>query len=106
MFLRFMGGCETSPQEIIQVGGKAIQVALSGMLLTFVLGFGYLSLRHQPAHEAMFLGTAMVATCVGITARVLSDMGMLQTPSPKIILASAFFDGVLGMLMFSFVIRV
>ena len=106
IFLLFMVGLETSPQEIIQVGGKAIQVALSGMLLTFVLGFGYLSLRHQPAHEAMFLGTAMVATSVGITARVLSDMGLLQTPSAKIILASAVFDDVLGMLLLAFVVGV
>jgi len=106
IFLLFMVGLETSPQEIIQVGGKAIQVALSGMLLTFVLGFGYLSLRHQPAHEAMFLGTAMVATSVGITARVLSDMGLLQTPAAKIILASAVFDDVLGMLLLAFVVGV
>src|SRR5712691_4449673 len=106
IFLLFMVGLETSPQEIIQVGGKAIQVALSGMLLTFVLGFGYPSLRHQPAHEAMFLGTAMVATSVGITARVLSDMGLLQTPSAKIILASAVFDDVLGMLLLAFVVGV
>src|SRR6266849_4563889 len=106
IFLLFMVGLETSPREIIPVGGKAIQVALSGMLLTFVLGFGYLSLRHQPAHEAIFLGTAMVATSVGITARVLSDMGLLQTPAAKIILASAVFDDVLGMLLLAFVVGV
>jgi Kef-type K+ transport system membrane component KefB len=106
VFLLFMVGLETSPKQIIQVGGKALQVAASGMVVTFVLGFGYLMLRHQAAHEAVFVATAMVATSVGITARVLADMGLLQTPSAKIILASAVFDDVLGMLLLAFVVGV
>jgi Kef-type K+ transport system membrane component KefB len=106
IFLLFMVGLETSPQQIIQVGGKALQVALSGMVVTFGLGFGYLALRHEPLHEAIFIATAMVATSVGITARVLSDMGLLQTSAAKIILASAVFDDVLGMLLLAFVVGV
>ncbi len=106
IFLLFMVGLETSPKEIIKVGGKALQVAISGVFVTFVLGFGYLFLRHQPAHEAMFLATAMVATSVGITARVLADMGLLQTPSAKIILSAAVFDDVLGMVLLALVIGV
>jgi Kef-type K+ transport system membrane component KefB len=106
IFLLFMVGLETSPQQIIQVGGKALQVALSGMVVTFGMGFGYLALRHQPLHEAMFVATAMVATSVGISARVLSDMGLLQTSSAKMILASAVFDDVLGMLLLAFVVGV
>jgi Kef-type K+ transport system membrane component KefB len=106
IFLLFMVGLETSPQQIIQVGGKALQVALSGMVVTFGLGFGYLALRHQPLHEAMFVATAMVATSVGITARVMSDMGLLQTSAAKVILASAVFDDVLGMLLLAFVVGV
>src|SRR5260370_2693669 len=85
VFLLFMVGLETSPKEIIKVGGKALQVAISGVFVTFVLGFGYLFLRHQPAHEAMFLATAMAATSVAITARALADLGLLQTPSATLI---------------------
>src|SRR5260370_20252902 len=106
VFLLFMVGLETSPKEIIKVGGKALQVAISGMFVTFVLGFGYLFLRHQPAHEAMFLATAMVATSVGITARRLADMSLLQKASAKIILSAAVFDDVLGMVLLALVIRV
>jgi|SRR5579859_1263562 len=106
VFLLFMVGLETFPKQIIQVGGKALQVAISGMAVTFALAFGYLIARHQAAHEAMFVATAMVATSVGITARVLADMGLLQTASAKIILAAAVFDDVLGMLLLAFVVGV
>jgi Kef-type K+ transport system membrane component KefB len=106
VFLLFMVGLETFPKQIIQVGGKALQVAISGMAVTFALAFGYLIARHQSAHEAMFVATAMVATSVGITARVLADMGLLQTASAKIILAAAVFDDVLGMLLLAFVVGV
>ena len=106
VFLLFMVGLETSPQQIIRVGGKALQVALTGMLVTFALAFGYLIANHQSAHEAVFVATAMVATSVSITARVLSDMDLLQTRAAKIILAAAVFDDVLGMLLLGFVVGV
>ena len=106
VFLLFMVGLETSPQQIIRVGGKALQVALTGMLATFALAFGYLIAHHQSAHEAMFVATAMVATSVSITARVLSDMDLLQTQAAKIILAAAVFDDVLGMLLLASVVGV
>ena len=106
VFLLFMVGLETSPKQIIRVGGKALQVALTGMLATFALAFGYLIADHQSAHQAMFVATAMVATSVSITARVLSDMDLLQSRAAKIILAAAVLDDVLGMLLLAFVVGV
>ena len=54
--------------------------------------------------EAMFIGTALVATSVGITARVLADRGFLTTTEARIILAAAVIDDVLGMLVLSLVV--
>src|SRR5436305_1011854 len=70
VFLLFGVGLETQPKEIIGVGRKALEVALAGIVLPFGLGFAYMILRHNPPHESTFVAAAMVATSVGITARV------------------------------------
>jgi Kef-type K+ transport system membrane component KefB len=51
----------------------------------------------------MFIGTAMVATSVGITARVMGDLGALKTRAAKIILSAAVFDDILGMVLLAVV---
>jgi Kef-type K+ transport system membrane component KefB len=53
--------------------------------------------------QAMFVGTAMVATSVGITARVLSSMGLLDAPTARIILGAAVIDDILGLLVLAIV---
>ncbi len=51
----------------------------------------------------MFVGAALVATSVGITARVLGNLGMLDAPTAKIILGAAVIDDILGLLILSVV---
>ena len=53
--------------------------------------------------ESIFVGAAMVATSVGITARVLGDLGVLSTTTAKIIMGAAVFDDILGMLLLAIV---
>lgn len=103
IFLLFTVGLETSPADLIRVGGKSLRVALFGVLLPFFLGFGYLLLRHETKHEAAFVGAAMVATSVGITARILRDMHVLKSPAAQIILGAAVFDDILGMILLAVV---
>jgi Kef-type K+ transport system membrane component KefB len=97
-------GLETRPKELIRVGASALGVATAGMALPFLLGFAYMMLRHHPAHEATFIAAAMVATSVGITARVLDDLGVMQTRAAKIILGAAVFDDILGMVLLAVLI--
>jgi len=104
VFLLFMVGLQTQPQELIAVGHKALQVALAGMVVPFVAGFGYLFLRHQPAHQATFVAAAMVSTSVGITARVLRDLKVMHTYSARIITGAAVFDDILGMVLLALVV--
>ena len=103
IFLLFSVGLETHPKELISVGRQSLGVALGGVLTPFFLGFGYMLLIHTPATEAVFVATAMVATSVGITARVLADLDAMNTRAAKIILAAAVFDDILGMMLLAFV---
>ncbi|MCU1311890.1 MAG: transporter, family [Candidatus Angelobacter sp.] len=103
IFLLFSVGLETPPQELINVGRTSAGVALAGVVVPFALGFSYIILRGDPAKEATFIATAMVATSVGITARVLGDLQVLHTRAAKIILAAAVFDDILGMVLLAVV---
>ena len=106
IFLLFTVGLETSPKDLIQVGAESLTVALAGITLPFILGFLYMVLRHEPAHLAIFVAAAMVATSVGITARVLGDMHVLHTRAARIILGAAVFDDILGMVLLGIVVGI
>src|SRR5262249_59329493 len=87
IFLLFTVGLETRPRDIFKVGGTATLVAILGVIVPFLAGWGLLSV--WPGHswiEAAFLGAAMVATSVWITPRVLSRMGLLNTQTARVIL--------------------
>jgi Kef-type K+ transport system membrane component KefB len=103
IFVLFSAGLETSPGELIRIGGKSATVALAGIIVPFVLGFAYMKLRGDVSSEAVFVGAAMVATSVGITARVFADLHLLSTETAKIILGAAVFDDILGMVMLALV---
>lgn len=103
IFLLFTVGLETRPSDLISVGRASLRVALAGVAVPFLLGFSYLVLRGEPRHEAVFVAAAMVATSVGITARVMSDLHVLNTSVARIILGAAVFDDILGMVVLTIV---
>src|SRR5258708_1779772 len=99
MFLLFGVGLEVKASELLRVGGKATLVATLGVIVPFFAGWGILSLWGAPQIEAVFVGAAMVATSVGITASVLSARGLLHEVASKIILTAAVIDDVLGLIV-------
>jgi Kef-type K+ transport system membrane component KefB len=104
IFLLFTVGLETRPSDIFKVGSTATMAAILGVVLPFVAGWGLLSL--WPGYswvEAVFLGAAMVATSVGITARVLSGMGLITAEASRVILAAAVIDDIIGLLVLAVV---
>jgi len=103
IFVLFSAGLETSPRDLIRIGGKASIVAIAGIVVPFLLGFAYMKLRGDANSEATFVGAAMVATSVGITARVFADLKLLSTETAKIILGAAVFDDILGMVLLAIV---
>ncbi|MER3426523.1 MAG: cation:proton antiporter [Pyrinomonas sp.] len=103
IFLLFTVGLETKPSAILRVGGRAMTVAVLGVVVPFAGGWLLMRAWGGDQIEALFLGTAMVATSVGITARVLSMMGLLDAPTSRIILGAAVIDDILGLLVLAVV---
>ncbi len=101
--LLFTVGLETRPSELLRVGGRATLVAFLGVLVPFLGGWLYMrALGHSPV-ESIFTGTALVATSVGITARVMADMRILSTEVAQVILGAAVVDDILGMILLAIV---
>jgi len=103
MFLLFRVGLEVKASELLKVGTTAAVVGIMGVLLPFGAGWGILSAFGGTQIECIFLGAAMVATSVGITARVLDGKGLLQHVASQTILAAAVIDDVLGLLVLAVV---
>ena len=103
MFLLFQVGLEVRASDVLRVGVVATWVAVLGVALPFALGWGILRLWGEPQLVSIFVGAAMVATSVGITAQVLTAKGLLQERASRIILAAAVIDDVLGLLILALV---
>lgn len=111
--LLFEIGLETDLKEMFRVGASASVVALVGVVLPFALGFLYWwyftpDLGGNPediTHTmvAIFVGATLTATSVGITARVLTDIGRIHTPEARVIIGAAVVDDVLGLVILAVV---
>ena len=101
IILLFEVGLECKVSELRRVGGSALLVAVFGVSAS--LGLGWLAsswlLPRQAWQTHLFIGAAICATSVGITARVLKDLGRIHTPESKIILGAAVIDDVLGLVV-------
>ena len=103
VFLIFLVGLETPFDEMRKVGGTSLVVAIAGVVFPFAAGFGIMWWLGSPTVEGLFLGAALVATSVGITARVLNELGVLGRREARIILGAAVIDDVLGLLVLTVV---
>jgi len=99
MFLLFNVGLEVKASELLRVGRTAAVVAAAGVIVPFFAGWGILMAWGAPNVEAIFVGAAMVATSVGITASILAGRGLLNEIASKIILTAAVIDDVLGLIV-------
>ncbi len=103
MFLLFRVGLEVKSSELMKVGGTAFVVALLGVVAPMAMGWGIMRAWGYPQVESFFVGAAMVATSVGITAQVLAAKGLLHLVSAKIILGAAVIDDILGLIVLAIV---
>lgn len=99
MFLLFSVGLEIQAPELTRVGRTAVVVAVLGVVVPFVAGWAILRTWGAPQIESIFVGAALVATSVGITAQVLATKGLLQERASRIILGAAVVDDILGLLI-------
>ncbi|PIR96309.1 MAG: cation:proton antiporter [Candidatus Doudnabacteria bacterium CG10_big_fil_rev_8_21_14_0_10_42_18] len=104
--LLFQVGLESNIHEMKKVGARAFLVAVVGVVLPSVLGtylVGPWLLPGLSNNAYLFLGAALTATSVGITARVFKDLGKLKTSEAKIVLGAAVIDDVLGLIILAVV---
>ncbi|MGH7538149.1 MAG: cation:proton antiporter [Gemmatimonadales bacterium] len=105
LILLFQVGLESTVRDMMKVGLPSLLVAVLGVVTPFALGWGVgaLVLPEHSAYVHAFLGAALTATSVGITARVLSDLGKSRSPEARIILGAAVIDDVLGLVILAIV---
>jgi Kef-type K+ transport system membrane component KefB len=103
ILLLFAIGLETDLRKLLEVGGASAAVASVGVVLPFALGYGACRLLGLPNLVAIVSGAALTATSIGISARVLSDLGRLQEPESQIILGAAVIDDVIGLVILTVV---
>jgi len=101
IILLFEVGLESNVREMASVGWSSLLVAVLGVVAPFFLGWGVAAVFLPGAHllTHLFIGATLCATSIGITARVLRDMGKLQERESRIVLGAAVIDDVLGLLI-------
>ena len=105
IILLFAVGLESTVGQMMAVGLSSLLVAIVGVVAPFALGWGVgaLLLPDASVYVHAFLGATLTATSVGITARVLQDLGKTDTPEARIILGAAVIDDVMGLVILAVV---
>ncbi len=103
LFLLFRVGLEVKASDLAKVGKTATLVAVLGVVVPLAMGYAIYRWSGASNIESLFVGAAMVATSVGITAQVLAGMGLLNVLASRIILAAAVIDDILGLVVLAIV---
>lgn len=103
VLLLFVVGLEVKLRDILKVGKQAALVACIGMVLPFMLAYGFGHMMGIDQMATLFLATAITATSVGITASVLQELQVLSRFYTRIILGAAIIDDILSLLLLSVV---
>jgi len=100
ILLLFEVGLETDAGSLVRTGRSSVQVALYGLLLPFGLGY---ALAHGVFHlgllPSLFVGGTLTATSIGVTVRVLGDLGRQQSHEGRVVLGAAVLDDVMGVVL-------
>ncbi len=99
VILLFAVGLETKTDELLQVGRPAVVTAVLGIIFPIAAGVGYALLVGEAPTTAAFVGLALAATSIGITSRVLSDLGVLDRKFSRIIIGAAVIDDILALIL-------
>ncbi len=104
IILLFEIGLESDLRELQKVGTRAAIVAVVGVVAPFVAGtVGLILIFGMPTIPAVFAGAALTATSIGITSKVLSELGQLKSTEGQIIVGAAVIDDVLGIVVLAVV---
>jgi len=99
LVLLFEVGLESDLDELLKAGLQATPVAVVGVVLPFASGYAIMHWSGYSPLVAVFVGATLTATSVGITARVLADLGRLQDAADNVVLGAAVVDDILGLII-------
>jgi Kef-type K+ transport system membrane component KefB len=103
IILLFEIGLESELEDLLRAGVQSSVVALVGIACPLLLGYGLGRWWGLDPITAIFIGATLTATSVGITARVLADLGRLQDPAARVVLGAAVIDDILGLVILAVV---
>src|SRR3990170_3576579 len=97
-------GLESDLSELKKAGRQGAAVAAVGIIAPFLAGWAFALAFVEEGLVALFIGATLTATSIGITARVLSDLGRLNLRESQIVLAAAIFDDIVGLILLSILV--
>ena len=103
VILLFEIGLETDLVQLLRAGASSTAVAIAGVVLPFAGGYLVCHFFGLGNRMCIVAGAALTATSVGITARVLNDLGRLHEPESQIVLGAAVIDDILGLIILTVV---
>jgi len=103
LILLFEVGLDSDLHELLRAGAQATLVAVVGVAVPFAVGYGVMQWFGHPSLVAVFVGATLTATSVGITARILADLGRLQDAAARVVLGAAVVDDILGLIILAVV---
>jgi len=103
LILLFQIGLHTDLRSLAKVGSTALFAGTVGVIVPFAGGIAVAKLMGIDTLPSIVIGAALTATSIGISARVLSDLGQLKTPEGQVVIGAAVFDDVVGLIILSVV---
>jgi len=103
LFLMFFAGADTDINDLLKTGKTSIFVALAGIAVPFLLALVLGIVFDYGIYTSLFLGTILAATSVGITVRVLIDMGKLRSKVGMTIISAAVIDDILAVFILTII---
>ena len=103
LILLFQIGLHTDLRSLAKVGSTALFAGSVGVVLPFAGGIAVARLMGIDTLPSIVIGASLTATSIGISARVLSDLGQLKTPEGQVVIGAAVFDDVIGLIILSVV---
>jgi Kef-type K+ transport system membrane component KefB len=100
ILLLFEVGIQSDLGRLVHAGRNALILAITGFVMPMILGFGLCYFTFElPLLVSLFVGGTLTATSIGVTVRVLADLGRQSSPEGQIVLGAAVVDDLLGVLL-------
>jgi Kef-type K+ transport system membrane component KefB len=99
VILLFSVGLEVRTDDLLKVGKPAILTAVIAMILPIIGGFALSTALGEPTMASFFVGLALAATSIGITSRVLRDLGVMDRTFARVVIGAALVDDILALVL-------